>query len=381
MKFSIDKKELSKALALISAVTPAKLAKVSSQHIARYARLRSVNGRVRLDSTNFDAHLALMLDADVKEDFDACFPYKQLHSLTKMMEEDLTITRKDEKAVVKSGKSRVAIPILEGSQFPAPQVEPDGSEHSDLRVSIGLFLEMVDRVLVAGGKTDISHYALSGLKTVIAKESLSVYSCDGAQIGRVSTDKHEYDGETLECIIPTSAIEGIRSLMKYDKKGSLSIRPTSNGIIAFTEAGTAAFRTVAGQYPSTIDTILARELPYSIKIDADKLCDSLERAVFFSPQNGYCEITFEARKLLITTRERDLGDFSEEIDIDEEPDYPTEIAINAKQIINCLRRLKGDIDLEFSHETHLPMFIKARDEGSVFQYLGIKYPVSRPVEL
>lgn len=165
--------------------------------------------------TSFEVTVRAYFDAEVDEDFDL-FVSKDLMSVAYMFAENIEIEKKSKtKIVIKSGRSKLQIPVL-GEELPKYKTAEGNSETV---FHIGSISRQVKDVLHALGSSNGGNSLMSSVYLeFLSEDKVRVTALDGYRIS--IRGKEDQKAEAAE-MIQGSSMKIVADLMKGDVKASL----------------------------------------------------------------------------------------------------------------------------------------------------------------
>lgn len=376
MKFRIEKSELNRALSVINSSMSG--ISENSVKIVKYVKLKGDGDKIHLTATNKSIAVFMTVDAECDDEFEECLPHKQLNSLVKLLNETIEVKGHNGRAIITQNKSRLQIPISSASDFPTNEVlvGQDASISCRVRVTIPELIKSIQTSSLTIGRVNQSSWILTCLNLAPKNDSLNFYACDGHQISRTILKNTKSDGDiknTPSALLPALVIPGLISFLRASKDGEVTIQFKGNKLAFGTHLGLFITVLGTGQFPD-VEKVIQGESEHVFEVNRDNIENALQKALFFSQENGYCEIRLEQHKLTIQSRDTNLGESIEELDIN----CPTltnnsvDFAVNGKQLLNAISEADELITLRVSEDISKPLFMETNEGDVNFKYLAMQ---------
>ncbi len=280
-------------------------------------------------------------------------------------------------AEIRCGKVKYRIPGMPGDDFP-PLPSPGRAEFVELDAEAVADLIAKTHFSMS---TDDTRPHLAG----------ALFEGDGKVVRMVTTDghrlskaEHRIDGGSMlnfTMLVPNKGIGELRRLVDdlkaEQKKGEGE--PAKVGVA--TTGGNAFFRgndvllsvKLADEQFPPYAKVIPQQQKRRVVCSRQSLLDSLRRiSLVSSDKSGGVRLGLEAGSLRIVSENPDVGEGSEELDVDYAGD-PVTIGFNARYIVDVLGALTNDeVALELSGELD-PGVIKP--VGDVADYVGVVMPM------
>jgi DNA polymerase-3 subunit beta len=255
-------------------------------------------------------------------------------------------------AEIRSGKVRFKIPGMPGQDFPS-------LPNSGTAEFAPLHAEELGKLI------SLTHYSMSSDETR-PHLACTLFEGDGAAVRMVTTDGHRLskaefklpDGNkalSFSMLVPSKGIAELRRLVDEAKADRAKTEDTPSAIDVATAGGSAFFRRddavlsvklVDEQFPP-YNKVIPTSSSRTISVSRALLTEALRRiALVASDKSGSVRFSAEPGTLRITSENPDVGEGSEELDVDFAGDA-VEIGFNAKYVLDTLSALvEDDIKLQ-----------------------------------
>lgn len=374
MELSISKKNFLRGLARTHAVADRKSSMPILSNI-----LLSTDGKstLRLAATDLYLGVNASSEAKVAKEGTVAVPARTLFDIIKNLPEgEVTLAVGTNHAVeIRCGKVRFKIPGMPGEDFPSLP-SPGESKFADLEIDT--LSELISRTQYSMS-TDDTRPHLAG----------ALFEGDGKNVRMVTTDGHRLSkaekkatGSSLNfsMLIPSKGIGELRRLLddaKGDKqKGddapmTLGIASVSGNAFFRRDGVQLSVKLADEQFPP-YSKVIPQQQDRRVVLSRALFSEALRRiALVASDKSGGVRLGIEEGKLRITSENPDVGEGSEELDVDF-AGKPVTIGFNAKYVLDVLAALPdNEIALELGGELE-PGVIKPAQDAS---FVGVIMPM------
>jgi DNA polymerase-3 subunit beta len=286
---------------------------------------------------------------------------RKLYEMVREIPEgDLRIRQQDNNWIeVSAGKSRFRLVGLDAREFPAMPEPPDGG--TSMRVSGETLNGMIEHTL----------FAVSGDETRVNLNGIYVESTGDGRLRMVATDGHRLamvtrTAERLELPKPvTIPRKAVMELRKVLEAGEESVDLSVEGGVAHARRGRVemSMRLVEGEFPDYNQVVPAKSERHAM-IDTAGLLAALRRvSVVSSERTRGVRLQFEPGRLELTTINPDIGEASEELDIEYDA-QPVSVGFNARYLMDVLGVLPPDRRVDFGLNDEVsPGVIRPTDDA------------------
>lgn len=306
---------------------------------------------LRLAATDLYLSVTANTQADVKAPGTIALSARTLFDIVKSLPEgELSLQLVGNHAAeIRSGKVRFKIPGMPGQEFPSLP-SPGAAEFSALEA------EELGKLMA------LTHYSMSGDDTR-PHLACALFEGEGRSVRMVTTDGHrlskaEYkqaeDSRKLpgfSMLVPSKGIAELRRLVEEARAERQKGEENKPSIIEVATAGGSAFfrredavlsiKLVDEQFPP-YNKVIPSSGSRSIGVSRALLTEALRRiALVASDKSGSVRFHAEPGILRITSENPDVGEGSEELDVDFAGE-PVEIGFNARYVLDVLQALVED---------------------------------------
>lgn len=243
---------------------------------------------------------------------------------------------------LRCGRARFKMMGLDPRSFPAMPSQGEGARKSlkgELKIAAAVLADMIDKTLFAVSP-DEARYNLSGVYIEAPEKGLArMVATDGHRLALVG---REAAGFAMEggAIIPRKGLGELRKLL--DQAGDAEIQLVLDGQLAWLKRGATevSMRLVEGEFPD-YRGVIPKDSRYHIAIACERLLNAIKRVAIFSNERYHgVKLGFAASTLTVSSISPDMGEASEEVDIDFSGDEFS-IGFNAsylQQVLNVIAK-------------------------------------------
>jgi DNA polymerase-3 subunit beta len=385
MELSISKKDFLRGLARTHAVADRK----SSMPILSNVLLSADDsGLLRFAATDLYLAVSASAEANIKRGGTVALSARTLFDIVKNLPEGEVKLAVDKQNAVqlRSGKIKFRIPGMPGEDFPPLPSAGEGA-FSDLDAS--LLTQLIGLTQYSMSSDDTRPH-LAG----------TLFECDGGTVRMVTTDGHRlskaegaYHGDhKFSILVPQKGIAELKRLLedaKSERRAPVREKGAERAELSPDEPATIGIATVGGnaffrgqdvqlsvkladeQFPP-----YAKVIPQShsrrVVASRELLVDSLRRiSLVASDKSGGVRLALEPGKLEIISENPDIGEGSEELDVDFVGDKVA-IGFNARYLLEALSSMPDDeVVLELGGELD-PGVIKPLSDS---RFVGVIMPM------
>lgn len=263
---------------------------------------------------------------------------------------DVSVALEQDRAVVRSGRSRFALATIPAAEFPterstrdladtasADDTVPDESE-VDIVLPRADMHKLLERTKFAMANGD-PRYFLNGLLLELTNHSLRAAASDGHRMALCTLDGGAEGLQDRErAIIPRKSVQDLERLIgDSDEDVRLAVGKTR--LKASQGDYTLTTKLVDGPYPD-VDRLIPRNTDHSVTGDRETLRQALHRAAILSNDRApEVRLTMDGELLTIRATNPEHEEAEEVVAVDYDGAETTEIGFNARYIQDVLNAL------------------------------------------
>ncbi len=333
MKFSVSRDALLKPLQLVSGVVERRQTMPALANV-----LLELNGsELSITGTDLEVEIVGKVDVDgVGQGGEVTVPAKKFFDICKNLPDgsNINFETEEQKAVVKSGRSRFMLATLPADDFPS--VEP-GENELNFECEQKEIRRLIDQTSFAMAQQDVRYY-LNGMLWEVRPQALRVVSTDGHRLAMCTRPVNVEIEEVKQAILPRKAVIEMSRLLT-DPEEQVQIVLGATHLRAVTPEFTFTTKLVDGKFPD-YDRVLPKGGDKVITGDRNELKHAFARTAILSNEK-YRGIRFvlEEGQLTITANNPEQEEAEEQIAVEYTGDT-IEVGFN----VNYLQDVAGVIE-------------------------------------
>jgi DNA polymerase-3 subunit beta len=250
--------------------------------------------QVKLTATDLEVELQAQVAIAVSEPGDITLPARKLLDICRTLpdEAELEISVKNDRAVVKSGKSRFTLSTLPASEFPV--IDKLKSVYK-IALSQRELLQLIERTSFAMAQQDVRYY-LNGLMLESAVGVLRAVATDGHRLALCQITADTGDVGELQVIVPRKGIQELLRLLE-DSDNAVQLEIGTNHIRITTEELRFTSKLIDGRFPD-YQRVIPKNVDKQLLVDRELLRQALTRTSILSNEK-YRGIRLDVSKNII----------------------------------------------------------------------------------
>jgi DNA polymerase-3 subunit beta len=270
---------------------------------------------------------------------------KVLDILRALPEGPVSLSLKDNRMVVQSGKSRFSLQTLSATEFPVMQTS--GEQTASWKMSQKAFKQLISQVYFAMAQQDIRYY-LNGMLLVLEGKDLIAVATDGHRLAFSQTTLEHAptgDGQKQEIIIPRKTILECQHLLS-DGDEPLELSLSGNQIkLNFGEVELIS-KLVEGKFPD-YQRVIPKGHKNTLTVSRELLQASLQRAAILTTEKFKgVRFSLSNNKITIQSTNAEQEEAQEELEIEYNGEA-VEIGFNVTYLLDVLANIKNS-DIQIS---------------------------------
>ena len=270
---------------------------------------------------------------------------KILDILRALPEGPVSLSLKDNRMVVQSGKSRFSLQTLSATEFPIMQTS--GEQIASWKMSQKAFKQLISQVYFAMAQQDIRYY-LNGMLLVLEGKDLIAVATDGHRLAFSQTTLENAPtggGQKQEIIIPRKTILECQHLLS-DGDEPLELSLSGNQIkLNFGEIELIS-KLVEGKFPD-YQRVIPKGHKNTLVVSRELLQASLQRAAILTTEKFKgVRFSLSNNKITIQSTNAEQEEAQEELEIQYDGEA-VEIGFNVTYLLDVLANIKNS-DIQIS---------------------------------
>ena len=366
MKLSITKGELTKGLARIQAIVEKRNSMPILANVLLEATGEGREGLLQLSATDLEVGVQGSQPAQVEDTGALTTSAKKLYEIVRELpEEDIHLeATPNSYLTIRCARAEFTLAGTSAEEYPTlPSFVPERTA----RVQAAVLSSMIERTMYAASG-DETRYNLNGvyLEVLGEGEKIRMVGTDGHRLALVDRALGE-DASALASgvIIPRKGLAELKRLLDEEDADEIELAFEGANGLARKGSVTLVMRLIEGDFPTyaqVIPTALTRE----ITITTEALGQALRRAALLSAERSRAvRLELSDGHLDISSRNPDLGDAHEQLDID----YAGEslsIAFNVRYLLDALATVHcKEVRFSFQNEHAPAQLVPTDDEDTL----------------
>ncbi|MBW2447627.1 MAG: DNA polymerase III subunit beta [Deltaproteobacteria bacterium] len=341
MNLSISKSELQRGLARIQTIVE----KRNSMPILSNVRMEAVKGKsgseLKLAATDLEVGIHGSHEAKVKKAGGVTVGARKLHEIIRELpDEDVQLSTTDNNYLeVNCARSHFTLAGTAVEEYPTL---PGASPKKLVPMQAVVLSQMIERTMYATC-ADETRYNLNGVYVEVLPDvgKLRMVATDGHRLACVDrTIAEGLEDLPAGIIIPRKGLAELKRLVDEDDADEIELGFEGNSGLARKGDVTLAMRLIEGEFPN-YRQVIPKEPGRRLSVASEPFTKALRRVHLLSSQQSHSvKLEVKEGQAVISTRNPDLGEAREEMDVDYAGEE-MEIGFNAKYLIEALQALNA----------------------------------------
>ena len=293
------------------------------------------------------------------------------------------IALEDDRAVVRSGRSRFALATLPVSDFPAgstlldnlPEEQAPDSASTPDGVSIVLahadLQRLFDRTKFAMANGDV-RYFLNGMLLELTAKDLRAVATDGHRMALSTLDGAGVEGvNRLRVIVPRKSVQDLERLIA-DSDANVELTLSENTLRVTQGQYTLTTKLVDGQFPE-VDRLIPRNVDHSITGPRETLRQALHRVAILSNEKSQdIRLQMDGETMTVRANNTEQEEAEETVAVDYDGSA-MEIGFNVRYLQDVLNALETEsIKVSMPKENNIAVIEGVGVEDSVYLVMPLR---------
>ena len=379
MKFTINKTDILDVLSNIQGLTGRK----SNLAITETVLIQTTDSGIKIAATDLETGFMGSYPAKVSSQGIIAINGRKIYEIVKEFpSNEININEIENHWVeISSAKGEINYHIVGMNPDDFPEI-PLIEDVSFLKIESAALKKMIDKTLIISVATDDRRVHINGIYFEKLKNNnqntIRMVSTDGSRLSLVDytcpTDSRRVSesaagGSESGIIIPKKGLAEVNRFL--DSEGTVQIGNKDNHFIVKKDTETIIIRLLEGEFPKYSE-IIDKGDPSIITVDRKMFLNMLKRmSILYSDNYKGVAFNFQKDKLIITATNPDLGESTEDMDIDYKGEK-IETAFNPKFFIDTLNIIDEDNVILYIIDEQKPCFIEAKEDK---QFLSVIMPM------
>jgi len=332
--------------------------------------LISVNdNKLSLTGTDLEVEIINSCLADHSENGETTLPARKLLDICKALPENANIDLliNDDRATLKSGRSRFSLSTLNASEFPSIDALISPFEFS---LSQKIFKKIIEQTQFCMAQQDVRYY-LNGLMLELSKNQIIAVATDGHRLAFCESVANIDPGETRQIIIPRKAVNEISRLLE-DTDEEIKISLSENHVrIEFSDVIFTS-KLIDGKFPD-YQQVIPQKCDNEVKSARDNLYQAFHRtSVLSNEKYRGMRLQLSANQLQATVHNPEQDEAEEVIEVAYSGD-DFEIGFNVAYLLDALSAIKSDeVVMQLTDSNHSCLLFGSDDVDSKYVVMPMR---------
>ena len=366
MKLSIPKNELQQGLARIQAIVEKRNSMPILANVLLEATGKGSKGSLRLAATDLEVGIQSTHPVDVGKTGDLTISAKKLYEIVRELpEEQVELeTAKNSFLSIRCARVNFTLAATAAEEYPTlPSFTPE----TTVPVQAAVLSTMIERTMYAAS-ADETRYNLNGVHLEVLADSgkIRMVATDGHRLARIDrTLASDPSALASGVIIPRKGLAELKRLVDEDDADEVELAFEGYNGLARKGTVTLVMRLIEGEFPN-YSQVVPKQISRRVTIPTDTIGHAIRRVALLSSERSRA-IKFELsdRKLAISSSNPDLGEASEELDVDYEGESLS-IGFNARYLLDAIGVMRAkEITLGFQDDLSPAEVIPTDDQDTL----------------
>lgn len=365
MKFTISRDALLKPLQVVSGAVERR----TTLPILSNVLLQVSEESLRLTGTDLEVELVSEVSLEQATPGDVTIPAKKLLDIIRSLPEgaDVSITASDDKAIVRSGKSRFSLSTLPASDY--PNIDEWESE-IQIEMEQGDFRGLMDKTHFSMANQDVRYY-LNGMLFEVNEDILRTVATDGHRLALSAIKLEQGALPHKQVIVPRKGVSELLRLLE-DDDSTVSLSLGQNHIRVATGRMTFTSKLLDGRFPD-----YRRVLPTGgdriVVADRDLLRQACVRASILSNEKFRgVRMGLDTNELVLTANNPEQEQAEERLEVDYN-NQAFEIGFNVTYLLDVLNSIHGQqVKITLSDPNSSAIVEDNEDEGALYVVMPMR---------
>lgn len=328
MKFQIQREDLLNCLQQVIGAVEKRQTMPALSNVL----IKASSDQLTFTATDLEIELVSSINIAIDEPGEITIPARKLLDICKALpdESQVNLDINDDKALVKSGRSRFSLVTLPAAEFPSLD---EISSNSEFELPQNTLKDIIDKTAFAMAQQDVRYY-LNGLLLEVSSKVLRAVATDGHRLAYCEKQTDCEMADIKQVILPRKGVlELVRLLSNSEEK--VTILLGSNHLRAQLDKIRFTSKLIDGRFPD-YNRVIPEDGKCLVTADREILRQALVRASILSNEK-YRGIRLILKDNLLSLEAQNPD--QEEADVDVEVNYKgenLEIGFNVNYMIDVL---------------------------------------------
>ena len=327
------------------------------------------NNILSLTGTDLEVEIINSCDIENKEEGDTTLPARKLLDICKALPEgaNIEILIDDERATLKSGRSRFTLSTLSAAEFPSIDALISPFEFN---ISQKTLKKLIDQTQFCMAQQDVRYY-LNGLMLELSNNHIIAVATDGHRLAFCEAKVDLNPDEVRQVIIPRKAINEISRLLD-ESDDEIKISLSENHIRINFSNITFTSKLIDGKFPD-YQQVIPQKCDNEVKSPRNNLHQAFNRtSVLSNEKYRGMRLQLSENELKATVHNPEQDEAEEVIEVSYSGDE-FEIGFNVAYLLDALSAIKSEeVVMQLTDSNHSCLLFGTDDVDSKYVVMPMR---------
>ena len=365
MKISISRDAILNPLQMVNSV----IERRQTLPILSNVLLSIKNNILFLTGTDLEVEIKNQCNIESSEDGEITLPARKLLDICKALPDnaELNLIIDDNRAVLKSGRSRFTLSTLDATEFPSIDALISPFEFT---LSQQTFKKLIEQTQFCMAQQDVRYY-LNGLMLELSENKIIAVATDGHRLAYCETETDLGLSETRQVIIPRKAVNEISRLLE-DSSDEIRVSLSENHIRVDFSNVIFTSKLIDGKFPD-YQQVIPQKCDNEVKSSRENLYQAFNRtSVLSNEKYRGMRLQLSENQLQATVHNPEQDEAEEVIEVSYSGDE-FEIGFNVAYLLEALSAIKSDdVVMQLTDSNHSCLLFGTDDVDSKYVVMPMR---------
>ncbi len=365
MKISISRDAILNPLQMVNSV----IERRQTLPILSNVLISVKDNQLSLTGTDLEVEIINHCHIDNSESGDTTLPARKLLDICKALPEgsNVQIDIDQDRAVLKSGRSRFTLSTLSANEFPSIDALISPFEFT---ISQKVLKKLIDQTQFCMAQQDVRYY-LNGLMLELSDNQIIAVATDGHRLAFCQAKVDLNPGESRQVIIPRKAVNEISRLME-DSDEEITVSLSENHLRIRISDVVFTSKLIDGKFPD-YQQVIPQKGDNEVKSPRDNLYQAFNRtSVLSNEKYRGMRLQLSQNQLQATVHNPEQDEAEEVIEVSYSGDE-FEIGFNVAYLLDALSAIKSDeVVMQLTDSNHSCLLFGTDDIDSKYVVMPMR---------
>ena len=318
------------------------------------------NSQLTLTGTDLEVEMVAHAAVESADEGDITLPARKFIDICRALPENasLDMVIDNDKAVIRSGRSRFTLATLPASEF--PNIDPIAAPF-EFSISQAQLKKLIEQTQFSMAQQDVRYY-LNGLMLEMSNNLLRAVATDGHRLALCEVETELPVSDNRQVIIPRKGVTELMRLLE-ESDSSVRIQVGENHIKVDLPDVSFTSKLIDGKFPDYQQVIPANP-PLALQSSRESLYQAFHRASVLSNEKYRgMRLTLAENLLRATVHNPEQEEAEEEIEVQFQGDE-FEIGFNVAYFLDALSAVKSEDVVLYLTDSNHSCLIQGSDDSS-----------------